>query len=241
MRLTKTITIGGTRYPLNTGEIHLGLFNPGRAVFDVVADATLSGLVIFSAGYDPQKMHQVFYGWVENCFAIDKKQQRIFCRELSAVLSRLVPVSLRNVTLPEVLAAIATDTGLGFVTPDADYTKTKAPAFYSLGSGYGCMQAMARVYTIKKYIWQQQGDGKIFVGSWDNSYWAGRQVDLPVDFMARCGLANSATIPVTPQLRPGVQLQGGQYITRVNWVGDDMQVEWDVNPWGTRWTNRLSV
>lgn len=241
MKLHKKITVAGVALELTTADIRLDLFNPGRAVFDVVADTALKGLVLFTAGHDPQKLQQVFYGYVENSFAIDKKQQRIFCRELCATLSRLVPVSLRNVTLVQVLAAIAQETGLQFVTPEQLYAKKTTPAFYSIGSGYSCMDALARVFEIPQFIWQQQGDGMLYVGSWQHSFWQGRAVDLPLDMQSASGLANNARIACIPKLRPGVFINGESYITKVHWDGEHQNVSWDKNPWGTRWTNRSSV
>jgi len=241
VKLTKKLTVSGKDYLLNTDDVRLDLFNPGKAAFDVVADAPLSGFAIFSAGYDPQNLQQVFYGYVENSFAIDAKQQRIFCRELSGVLSRLVPLNLRNVTLKEVLAAIAQETGIEFVAPDEPYSNKKAPAFYSMSSGYSCMDNLAHVFSIAQLIWQQQGDGKTYVGSWQNSYWKGRGIDLPVEVQASSGLANTAKISALPKLRPGVFLNNGNFITKVHWVGEQQNIAWDKNPWGTRWTNRSSV
>jgi hypothetical protein len=241
MKLHKKIAIAGVAYELTTADIRLDLFNPGRAVFDVVADAALKGLVLFTAGHDPQQLQQVFYGYVENSFAIDKKQQRIFCRELCATLSRLVPVSLRNITLVDVLAAIAQETGLKFVTPEQDYTTKPAPAFYSMSSGYGCMDSLARVFGIPQFIWQQQGDGNVFVGSWQHSFWQGRDVELPLDMQAASGLANNAKIACIPKLRPGVFINSESYITKVHWDGEQQNISWDKNPWGTAWTNRSNA
>jgi hypothetical protein len=241
MKLTKKITVDGVSYPLNVDQVRLDLFNPGRACFDVDADKKLSGLVVFLAGYDPQQLQQVFLGWIENCFQVDKRQQRIFCRELSGALFRLVPLSLRNINIKEIMAAISTETGLEFIVPSVAYADKKAPAFFSLGSGYMCMDAIAQIFSIPKFIWQQQGDGKIFCGSWNDSYWFGKPVEIPVDMQSENGLANSGKIPALPKLRPGAQLTTGHYITKLQWDGQHQNITWDANPWGTRWTNRSSV
>lgn len=241
MKLTKRISVNGIQYPLNVDYVRLDLFNPGRASFDVDSLHPLSGLVIFLAGYDPQQLQQIFYGWVENCFQIDKRQHRIFCRELSGALFRLIPVSLRNVNLKEIVAAISAESGIEFIVPNVAYAEKKAPAFFSVGNGYMCLDSFARVFSIKKYIWQQQGDGKIFCGSWDDSYWKDKPVDLPVDMQESSGLANTAKIPAMPKLRPGIKLATGHYITKLQWDGQHQIITWDANPWGTRWTNRSSV
>jgi hypothetical protein len=207
----------------------------------VEATGAIKGLVVFHAGYEPTELQQVFYGYAESAFAIDAKQQRVFCRELSASLSSLMPLALRNATMSQVLIDVAKATGLKFITPDADYAKKTAPAFYSLGSGYACLDSLAETFSIPKFIWQQQGDGRIYAGSWDNSFWADKKIALTTDMQTSSGLANSAKIPCLPRLRPGVLLDAKGYVTNVNWVGEHQVIEWDSNPWGTRWTNRSSV
>ncbi|UUA73111.1 hypothetical protein [Cellvibrio sp. QJXJ] len=241
MKLHKTLTINGAQVHLNTEDLRLDLFNPGRAVFDVEPNAEIKGLVVFSSGYDPQQLQQVFFGYVENTFQIDKKQHRVFCRELCASLSRLVPVSLRNATINEILRAISTETGLQFVTPDKPYSQKTTPVYFSVGSGYACLDSLAEVFEIPQFIWQQQGDGKVFVGGWLDSFWGGKNINLPVDMQSNTGLANSARIACMPKLRPGVFINGNSYITKVHWDGQHQNIEWDKNPWGTRWTNRSSV
>lgn len=241
MKLHKRLSINGADVTLNKEDVRLDLRSPGRAVFDVETTAAIKGLVVFRAGYNPEALEQVFYGYAESAFAIDKKQQRVFCRELSASLSSLMPLALRNATVGEILIDVAKGTGLKFITPDADYAKKTAPAFYSLSSGYACLDSLAETFSIPKYIWQQQGDGKIYAGSWDHSFWAGKKIELTTDMQSSSGLANSAKIPCLPKLRPGVLLDDNGYVTNVNWAGEHQVIEWDSNPWGTRWTNRSSV
>ena len=241
MKLHKQVWVGGTSYPLTKEDVRLDLFNPGSAVFDVSADVALAGLVRFCAGYDPQALQEVFAGYVDNSFAIDKKQQRIFCRELTGSLSRLVPVSLRNVSVRDVLAVIAQETGLKFITPEQAYSTKKAPAFYSLGSGYYCMDSIANVYSVPQYLWQQQGDGSVYVGSWAHSFWAGREIELPTSMMESTGIANMARIPAMPKLRPGAMASGAGVVTKVTWDGEHQIITWNKKPWGNRWTTRFAV
>jgi hypothetical protein len=241
MKLHKRLSINGADILLNRDDIRLDLRSPGRAVFDIETTEPIKGLVVFHAGYSPSELQQVFYGYVESAFAIDKKQSRIFCRELSATLSRLIPLALRNATVADVFKAVSAETGLQFIAPAADYSKKTAPAFYSMGSGYACMDSLGEVYSIPQFMWQQQGDGKLFAGSWKDSFWADKKISLSVDLLSGTGLANSARIPCMPKLRPGVLLEGHGYLTNVQWDGEHQNIEWDSNPWGTRWTNRSSV
>lgn len=240
-KLTKVLTIGGKAVELNTDQVRLALSTPGRAAFTVNTTEPLKGLVVFSLGYDPQNLVQYFCGMIENSFQIDKKQQSVFCREYTAVLNHILPLSLRNVSLNQVLAAISQETGLQFVTPGQDYTIKKAPAFISMGNGYHVMDTLARIYRIPRMIWQQQGDGKVYVGSWDHSYWAGKAVELPVEMQASTGVANSAKIPAMPLLRPGVDLGGGRIATNVGVSDAFMEIDFESNPWGNRWINKSTV
>lgn len=240
MKLHKLLTINGTAVELNTDDVRLNLFTPGRAAFTFIG-AKASGVVQFSIGYKPDALSVIFTGFIENSFAVDKKQQCIFCRELSAALNRVMPLSLRNCALPDVLAGISKTTAVTFVHPPQDYCKTKAPAFYSIGNGYHCMDSLARVYRIPQMIWQQQGDGNVFVGAWQHSYWAGKEIELPVEWQAASGIANSAKVPAVPSIRPGVKFTSGGIITGVNFSDAHMELEWDNNPWGTRWINKSAV
>lgn len=241
MKLHKRLIIAGDAFTLNTDDVRLNLFTPGRAAFNVTAAESLTGIVVYSVGLNPQHMQVAFRGYIENSFAIDQKQQRIFCRELPAALNRLVPLSLRNVNLKEVLAAISAETALEFVAPDQEYSQKKAPCFYSISTGYHCMDSLARVYQVPQLIWQQQGNGQVYVGSWEHSYWSGRSIPLPTKWQDQLGVANMARIPVIPKLRPGVHLSTGNIVTQVQISGVHMNIAWAKNPWGTRWTNRSSV
>lgn len=242
MKLHKQLMLNGEPLSLVSDDVRLFLFSPGCAAFNVShADAITGGIVQFCMGYDLSKLDVVFTGVVENCFAIDKKQQTMFCRELTKTINRILPLALRNCTLKMVLAEISKETALKFVAPDKDYSRRAAPAFYSVGSGYHCMDALARTFQIPKMIWQQQGDGKVFVGSWDDSFFAGKPIDVPVDMRSKSGLANSATLAAVTKFRPGIVMASGEIITSVHFSDVQMQIEWDKSPWGTRWINKSTV
>ena len=106
MKLHKKITVAAQPYPLVSEAANLNLFTPGRAVFTVQADQAVAGIVIFSAGYNPDQVKPWFIGYVETSTQVDNKQQRIFCRELTAVLFPRRPLALRDVNLKQILAAI---------------------------------------------------------------------------------------------------------------------------------------
>lgn len=237
MKLSKKITVAGVEYPLVADNIQLALFTPGRAVFSLQAGSAtaLKGVVIFYCGYQAAALKPWFIGIVESCTQVDKKQVRIFCRELTAALYNRLPMALREVTLAATLAAITGATGLTFTLPTvaAIYLSNKAPAFYNLGNGYHAMDSLAAVYGINKLLWQQQTDGTVFVGEWDHSPWAAKAVTIPRDFETDVTASNGATVPVLPALRPGA-VYNDAVLTDVSLSGSKMKLQWAKNPWQDR-------
>lgn len=223
MRLLKRLEIAGVEVPLVSEDIRLDIDRPGRAVFQVRAEAELSGLVSFAMGWHFDAALTLFFtGEVEHSTAVDSGQQRLFCRELSARLDAQHPLSLRHPTLREVLAAYAGRTGLRFILPDKPYASTRVPAFYGLGSGYHGMVNIGEVFGIEDYMWQAQGDGAVFVGSWADSRWPASPVSLPQEFFTRV-TAGMQTMTCVPGLRPGVVLNDRR-VQSVRLAGHQMEV-----------------
>jgi len=235
MKLHKQITIANKPYPLVNDNTRLGLFTPGRASFTVQANEKLSGIVIYSCGYQADKLQRWFIGFVETSTTVDAKQQRIFCRELTAVLFGRLPLALRDTDIKNTLAAITAATSLEFIVPAGakTYTSRKAPAFYNLANGYHALDSLATVYGYRKPLWQQQLDGKVFVGSWDDSRWATRPANLPTTWETNVTSANGATVPALPALRPGA-LYNDNILTGVEFSGVKMNLTWAANPWADR-------
>ena len=231
------LAVAGDDYPLENHDITLELNSPGRGFFIVESDHSLTGIVIFRAGYSPDTINW-FYGYVESCTALNDKQQKIFCRELTAGLNRQITIGLRHPTLKTVLVDIAGQTGLIFQTPDTDYSRAPIAHYYHSGGGYYAMDCLAAAFQIEKFIWQQQGDGRVFVGSWADSDWAKKQtITIPAKQLIRQASNASGKIPMIPRLRPGVAAEiAGQpvTITTVALNGDQMTITWDKNPWSER-------
>ena len=235
MKLHKKITVAAQPYPLVSEAANLNLFTPGRAVFTVQADQAVAGIVIFSAGYNPDQVKPWFIGYVETSTQVDNKQQRIFCRELTAVLFPRRPLALRDVNLKQILAAITQATTLEFVLPATakTYTSQETAAFYNLANGYHAMDSLGGVFDIEKLLWQQQVDGKVWVGSWNDSHWATKSVDIPRTWETNITSANGATVPALPALRPGA-IYNGKVLTGVEFSGVQMKLTWAANPWANR-------
>ncbi|MCX2834445.1 hypothetical protein [Microbulbifer thermotolerans] len=230
MRLHKRLSVAGEALPLVAEDVRLDLFSPGRAAFTVQSTKALTGLVQLDLGYQLDKLQRFFLGYVVRSEAVGSERQKIFARELTAALARRLPLALRYVSLPEVLKAVAQQTGLTFITGRDTYTTVKAPVFYSPGTGYWALDSLGSVYQVPKFIWQQQGDGRVFVGSWEESFWNGRPLELPAGWQKEHGVAGRAKIPCIPRLRPGVLLNGN-YLIKVGLSGNFMELTWSADPW----------
>lgn len=227
MKLHKVLTIAGKVYPLVKDEVRLDLRSPGRASLTIKAEAPVRGLVILDLGYNERALQRHFIGHVERCTAANSQQQVLFCRELTSVLAMPLPMNLRHVDLRQVLAEISTRTGLRFRVPDQPYAKVKTPYFYSLAAGYQAMDSLAQVFGIPDFIWQQQGDGEVYVGSWAHSFWGVRDpLPLPLELFDTYQGNQSAMVAALPGLRPGASINQGERITSVTLADSQMALRW---------------
>lgn len=227
MKLHKVLTIAGQVYPLIKDEVRLDMKSPGRATFTVQAGEALKGLVTLDIGYNERTLQRHFLGYVERSTAANSTQQLVACRELASILANPLPLNLRHVDLQAVLIEISDKTGLRFRVPDKAYAKVKAPYFYSLAAGYLAMDSLASVFSIPDFIWQQQGDGEVFVGSWADSFFGTRAaLQLPVELFDGYQGNQSAMIAPLPGLRPGATINQGERITSVTLAGNQMAIKW---------------
>jgi len=228
MKLDRQLNINNTPYHVIEDRVVLDIDSPGRAQFLIdAADQPVAAkqIVSFTLGYAKHDtMQRVFLGFIEAVNTIDRRQ-KLFCREFAATLFAPLPLDLRHVTMPEVIAEIHNRTGLTFAVGDGDYSRKKVANFYNLGNGYQAMQSMARVFGIKDYLWQQQGHGTIYAGSWRDSRWADLPIDVPAEMFTDHLSNNSAKLVSIPALRPGVKLNGN-IVTQVDFSGNQMVVTW---------------
>ena len=227
MKLHKVLTINGAVFPLISDDVRLDLKSPGRATITVKADVALKGLVMLDVGYNDSPLQRHFIGYVERSTTSSSTEQVLFCRELAAILANPLPLNLRHVDLQAVLAEVSNKTGLRFRVPDKPYAKVKAPFFYSLAAGYQAMDSLATVFSIPDFIWQQQGDGEVFVGSWADSFFGAREpLQLPVALFDGYQSNQSAMVAALPGLRPGASINQGDRITSVTLAGNQMAIRW---------------
>ncbi|MBS7596934.1 hypothetical protein [Pseudomonas sp. RC2C2] len=227
MKLHQVLTVAGVSFDLVQADVRLELRNPGRATFTVQAGAPLKGLVTLDVGYNDKPLQRHFIGYIERCTAANAVQQVLFCRELAAILAKPLPMNLRHVDLRGVLEEVGRHTGLKFRVPERPYATTRAPFFYSLAAGFQAMESLAQVFNIPDFIWQQQGDGEVFVGSWADSFFAARPaLQLPAELFDSYQGNQSAMIAALPGLRPGATINQGERVTHVALAGNQMAIKW---------------
>jgi hypothetical protein len=213
MKLLKRLTINGEEVPLVSDNVRIDIDRPGAAIFQVLTEERPpprgGGRVEYSLGWNMQSALTLFFtGEIATSTAVDYKQQRLFCRELSARLDSAAPVSLRHPTMREVLAKYAEAAGLSFIVPDKPYADTKVPAFYGTGSAYHAMQNLGAVFHINDYVWLTQGDGKVFAGSWEDSRWKGKEVEIPQAVFKKTSADGTRSMTAVPAIRPGCVVNG---------------------------------
>lgn len=227
MKLHKVLTINGAVVSLVNDDVRLDLKSPGRATFTIQGGVQVRGLVTLDIGYNESALQRHFIGYVERCTAANGIEQVVYCRELAAVLASKLPMNLRHVDMRAVLADVSSKTGLRFRVPDRDYTRAKAPFFYSLASGTLAMDSLAKVFGIADFIWQQQGDGEVFAGAWADSFFGARApLQLPPNLFDGYQGNQSAMIAALPGLRPGATINQGERITSVTLAGTQMAIKW---------------
>ncbi len=236
MIIHKRLTIGGKPCAFDDDVIALHLFTPGSASFVINSAIETSGLVVFSMGYKKDALSTYFIGYVEGePNRVDNNHKIIYCRELTALLRAVMPLALRKCSLIDVLKAINVRTKLVFSTAtQAGYAQHLAPYFYSLGNGYHCMDSMADIYAIDRFIWQQQGDGGVFVGSWYDSFWSGRSVPVFDKLLSAHKMGGKMNIPVSEKVRPGLAIAERGIIESLTLKSDEMAITVSSDPWKNR-------
>tara|TARA_R110002124_G_scaffold80776_13_gene213577 strand:+ start:1005 stop:1694 length:690 start_codon:yes stop_codon:yes gene_type:complete len=168
---------------------------------------------------------RVFNGYVERAMPSVNGWYTLFCREWSASLAYNLSVMLRQPTMRQVLDEITAQTGIEFVIPSAAYVDTAIPCFYSDSSGYAMLNNIGRAFKINDFVWYQQGNGKVFVGSYADSFWADKPVPIANGLMTDHQAGKTATMPAAPMIRPNVTAND-ERITAVEFKGTNMQISW---------------
>lgn len=231
MKLTKKlwVTMAGEKIemPIVTEDIRLNSNRAGRAIFQIRATATVEELeqcpILFAMSWQySQELTPFFTGYIERCEIVDAKQRRIFCREVSAKLDVTIPLALRHPTLRNVLTAYADKTGLDFIIPKKAYADTCVAYFGTMGSGVHGIASLKRIFGISDFFWTTQGDGKIYVGSWADTFWPSCPITLPERSHYK-STSTGFTIMAIPTVRVGAVVDG-QRITGMKFSGHEMEL-----------------
>lgn len=197
---------------------------PGNCQITVNTEVKQFALVSVDLGWGDM-IDKVFIGYVERIMPAVNGWYTLFCRELSASLALNYSVMLRHPTLKQVLDELSPLTGLEFLVPDKAYAETAIPCFYCDSSGYAMLDNIGRSFRIDDFIWQQQGNGKIYVGNYQDSFWADKPIVIPNNLMTNHQAGRTATIPAAPMIRPNV-LANGSRIKTVEFKQTQMTITW---------------
>lgn len=238
MKITSVLNINNTAVHEIKKLIRLELKTPGRAIFHLKTNtAPLAGQLIESAmQLGDNEARTVFLGFVETVTPLQDGVFTIVAREAAAALNRPMAISLRHCTVQQVLEFISEKTGLDFVVPDSEWQKNDLPRFQHTGGGYGALDNLLRVFEVPNGIWQQQPDGRIYVGELEKSITGGKAIAVQSELISNMS-NNGGDLPAMPRLRPGVKIQiSGQdfYITGMDITDNTMRLQWDKNPFSEK-------
>ncbi|WEM43523.1 hypothetical protein PTW35_06955 [Photobacterium sp. DA100] len=220
------VYLGSQKVKVKSHRVSLTENTPGRCKLTVEGNPDSDTIVAVDLGWG-DSIDRVFLGYVERVQPAENGWSDIFCRELAAVLYHPFNVIMRHPTLMQLLSNLTQQTGLQFVVPEKAYSKTSIPCFYSDGNGYRIMDELAQAFSIDDLFWQQQGNGQIFVGSWEDSYWADKPITLPNELMTKHTANKSVRLPALPKLKPGVMVNGIR-LSSVEFEGTEAKLTWKV-------------
>lgn len=224
MKLLKRLTIGSEVRELVDHQIILELSSGGRGIVTVKGSATKGQLISLDIGYNNQPVRW-FTGYITKVTPAGNGTNRLVVRELAGVLAENWPLSIQHPTLKQVVAQLATDTGLGFVLPEqADYINKPIANFTSQGTGYQLLANLLKAFNVPDGVWYQQQDGQIFVGSYQHSRWANKPVEIPKE-LSQQQTNNSWKLLAMPAMRPGALVNGNK-VQQIELQGDSMTLTW---------------
>lgn len=228
MKPTRILLIDGKPYSLTEENISLQLNTAGSGILTVVADTALTGKSVdLSVGYNGEVMPW-FSGYVENDSPVSANLRKLLIREAAEVLRYPLHISEQHPTLKTIAGIITGKTGISVILPGAEYTLSPVPHIKHSGNGIQLLNMLGRCFSVPDYVWYCVTGGQIYIGSYNDCRFAGKPVNLPVQFINSDSGANGWKIPVIAAVRPGVLLNGNR-LQRVRLHGDQMSVYWADN------------
>lgn len=225
MKLTKRLFISNEEYELADNKVSLKLSLGGKAIFIVTTTTPPDrfALVRFDIGYE-QQTAPFFEGFIDRVEPASNGTFRITVKELSGILSNLLPISIEHPTMADIFAIITKRTGLEFRLPEADYTKKVIPNFVNQGDGYQCLDKIGKAFQVPDFVWYQDTDQVIYFGAYEHSHFYNKPMSIPHEFTSKQS-SNSVTFAPFPMLRPG-RVAFDKRITKLELFGDEMTAFW---------------
>ncbi|EJL6329839.1 hypothetical protein NMR63_000355 [Vibrio cholerae] len=225
MKLTKRLFISNEEYELADNKVSLKLSLGGKAIFIVTTTTPPErfALVRFDIGYE-QQTAPFFEGFIDRVEPASNGTFRITVKELSGILSNLLPISIEHPTMADIFAIITKKTGLEFRLPGADYTKKVIPNFVNQGDGYQCLDKIGKAFQVPDFVWYQDTDQVIYFGAYEHSHFYNKPMSIPHEFTSKQS-SNSVTFAPFPMLRPG-RVAFDKRIIKLELFGDEMTAFW---------------
>ena len=220
MKLSTSLTVAGQPVRLIDHDMVLDLSAGGRAALTIEGAASKGQTFTLDTGYN-NDLQRWFTGYIYDVRPAANGASTLLGRELAGALGSRLPVSQQHATLRSLLTWLTDQTGLTFLLPlKADYTDRPIPNFTSAGTGYQLLDNAGRAFEVPDFVWYQQPNGAIYVGSHADSRWHGKDVDLdPAWSGSQAG--DTLTLSPIPTIRPGA-IVNGKRVMRVRLKGDEM-------------------
>ena len=230
MKINKHAIINNQRIQIIDCNIVLELNSCGRGFITVPAnnDSYINKTVIVNVGYG-NDLQRFFTGYVESEQPAARNTKKLFVRELIGCYQQTINCSFQHPTLKIVTEYLTSKNGLQFNLPNATYVNTKIPHFKHSGTGDHLLREIGRAFSIPEYVFFQTPTGKIYCGSYNDSYFSDKNIDLGDNLnkiSSSTAGSNIVEIPLVPKLRPGVKINGKK-ITTVNLINDNMTISFE--------------
>lgn len=230
MKINKHAIINSQRIQIINCNIVLELNACGRGFITVPANSNsyIDKTLIINVGYS-NELQRFFTGYVESEQAAAKNTKKLFIRELIGCYKQRIDCSFQHPTLKTVTEYLTSKNGLQFDLPAADYVNAKIPHFKHAGTGYHLLQEIGRAFNIPEYTFFQTPTGKIYCGSYNDSYFNDKNIELGDNLnkiTSSTAGSNIVEIPLVPKLRPGVKINGKK-VSIVNLIDDNMTITFE--------------
>lgn len=230
MKLMQRCLINGEQVEIADISLALALNASGRgfvSVNNLSPARSLAGAMIQIDLGRNGEVWRYFSGYIERDQPAENGSRRLFVREAAAVLDFDFPCSMQHPTLRHVLDHMRKQSGIVFITTDADYTTTQIPYITHSGSGTQLLNQLGRSFGINDYVWHPMPDGSVFVGGAADSRFASITLpEIPPQYALGQSGGNSIDIMLMETVRPGVNLPSGR-ITRVAINNEKMTLTWE--------------